>query len=233
MFSLSIGAQRWTTLHADWNQFTRSLTSARSIVAAPRTTAGAVRRSSRDRIRVILMLNPGPEPVDYFAEYEVPAFRALSCPNLQRAPAHRLYSNPYLTHTSLGTLVSGTGTASSGRSLRSTLSMHGLSLAGRSSFLTRNRVSKLYPYHSQSFGLPNSITSQLASRALACSYAHDVLVPRACRGETLLLITRQAKQWGISEQHGVIVYARGEARGAHLTPRSRGGEALLRHIPAN
>ena len=89
---------------------------------------------------------------------------------------------------------------------------------------------ELYPYHSESFALPRTVTSQLHSAKLAHSYAHDVLLLRARRGEILLLVTRQAKAWGLVAERNVIVYSRGEARGAHLTPRSRGGEAILRHI---
>jgi hypothetical protein len=227
-------AQRWTTLHADWNQFTRSSDFGASdrrlhLALLPVPFAGPLETASV----VILMLNPGFNPVDYFAEYEVPPFRNALLSNLKRPSAQSEYPNQYLNPFFAWHSGFDYWHGKFRAVIRQHANTHGRSLAESLRLFSREiAFLELYPYHSESFGLPNSITSRLVSRSLACSYAHDVLLPRARSGETLLLITRQAKQWGISEERNVIVYSRGEARGAHLTPRSRGGEALLRHIHA-
>jgi hypothetical protein len=227
-------AKRWTAMHAGWREFTANPGFGASdrrlhLALLPMPFAGPLETASV----VVLMLNPGLSPVDYFAEYEVPEFRNTLLSNLQRSAACPEHLNPFLNpqfawHSGFGywhgkfrELIANHA-AAHGRSLAESLRVFSREIA----FL------ELYPYHSESFGLPRSIRSRLVSARLACSYAHEVLLPRALSGETLLLVTRQAKEWDIGASRNVIVYSSGEARGAHLTPRSRGGEAILRHIPA-
>ncbi|MDP2324279.1 MAG: hypothetical protein Q8N51_09655 [Gammaproteobacteria bacterium] len=179
---------------------------------------------------VVLMLNPGLNPVDYFAEYRVPAFREAVLSNLRQSyqVSHpNLFLNPEFSwHSGFGYWhgkfreLIARHAAARGCSLAESLRVFSQSVA----FL------ELYPYHSESFRLTRTVTSQLRSAKLARSYAHEILLPRARRGEVLLLVTRQARAWGLVAEQNVIVYSRGEARGAHLTPRSRGGEAILRQM---
>lgn len=42
-----------------------------------------------------------------------------------------------------------------------------------------------------------------------------------------LIVTRQARSWGLPPEDGVIVYTGTQARAAHLTPDSPGGKAIL------
>jgi hypothetical protein len=44
----------------------------------------------------------------------------------------------------------------------------------------------------------------------------------------MVVVTRQAESWGISTEPGVTVYGPGETRGASLSPRSKGGAAILK-----
>jgi len=227
-------AKRWTAIHAGWSAFTLNPSFGAPdrrlhLALLPMPFAGALETASV----VVLMLNPGLNPVDYFAEYEVPEFRKVLLSNLQRSEAGPEHANPFLNpqfawhsgfgywHAKFRELIANHA-AAHGRSLAESLRVFAREVA----FL------ELYPYHSESFGLPRSITSRLVSARLARSYAHEVLLPRARSGETLLLVTRQSKEWGLGAERNVVVYSRGEARGAHLTPRSRGGEAILRHLSA-
>lgn len=225
-------AKRWAVVHSGWEAFAQcpsfgSPDSRVHLGLLPTPFAGALDAASV----VVLMLNPGLNPVDYFAEYRVPAFREAVLSNLRQPQNHASHPNLFLNpefswhsgfaywHGKFRELIAKHAAAHS-CSLAESLRVFSQSVA----FL------ELYPYHSESFRLPHSVTSQLRSAKLAHSYAHEVLLPRARRGEVLLLVTRQARAWGLIADPNVIVYSRGEARGAHLTPRSRGGEAILRRI---
>jgi hypothetical protein len=177
------------------------------------------------------MLNPGLNPVDYFGEYKVPDFREAMLHSLRRVPWNpdfpNLHLNPEFSwhsgftywHKKLGKVMQQYSERA-GASPRETLSLFSKELA----------IFELYPYHSTEFGIPPRVASQLKSAQLARAYAQEVLLPRARAGKTLLVATRKAPEWGLAEEPGVIVYKGSEARGAHLGPSSRAGEAILDHL---
>lgn len=59
----------------------------------------------------------------------------------------------------------------------------------------------------------------------------ETLVPRANRGEAVIVVSRQAATWGLDELSDAIVcYSNTEARGAHLTQNTRGGKLILNRL---
>ncbi|TVP77629.1 MAG: hypothetical protein EA353_09935 [Puniceicoccaceae bacterium] len=90
---------------------------------------------------------------------------------------------------------------------------------------------ELVPYHSNHYGLSNKIVEQLQSVQLMRDFVRHELLPRAESGDCTLLITRKAKEWGIPEKTpNVITYGRHEARGAHISKKTRGGIAILKQL---
>jgi hypothetical protein len=175
---------------------------------------------------VLLCLNPGLKPVDYFGEYRF-KLREIRRRNLTVAPVMP-WLDPQLSwhsgfvywHRKFGGLIDAV--ASTRRWSRR-----------KSLELVANRIAiiELVPYHSASFRLPRSLLGKLHSVRLARSFVHKVLLPRAKNGRVLLVCTRAAKRWGLGRGSGALLYNRpGEARGASLSPHSRGGKAILERL---
>ena len=89
---------------------------------------------------------------------------------------------------------------------------------------------QLVPYHSTDFKLPQRIVKKLRSTRLSLSFVQDILVPRAQRGECLLVAARAQAKWQLPNHENILNYTNPEARGAHFTPKSRGGAALLQFL---
>ena len=180
---------------------------------------------------VILTLNPGLSPIDYYSERFVPAYRRALLANLKLARRHSRFPNLCLDprfswhgvftywHRRLAGLIDAFAAGS------------GLRRVDALSFFSNSIATlELVPYHSSSYGLTDRVVRSLRSVKLARAFVADVLMPRARAGRTLLVVARKAGHWGIPRTKGVIVYKAAETRAAHLTPRSRGGQAILRHL---
>lgn len=170
----------------------------------------------------ILMLNPGLHLSDFFAEQQ-PEFRNARWANL-RGESDFMGLDPRFAWTSGFTYWHGKlasvvrGVASRARlEYRNALQHVASSLC----------VLELVPYHSSSFGLSDRIVSKMASARLARKFVHDVLVPKARDGTALIVVTRQAKGWGLGPDCGAIIYQNSETRAAHLGDTSRGGRRIL------
>lgn len=89
---------------------------------------------------------------------------------------------------------------------------------------------ELVPYHSSN--TPSGrLIRELPSATAARQYVQQVVVPEAQTGKKLLIVTRQAKIWGITQNaNNIVVYDRHEARGASMSPNSPGGAAILRRL---
>ena len=98
--------------------------------------------------------------------------------------------------------------------------------------LVRENLSVLQnvPYHSKEYGLSENRRSKLTSPKLAEAYLHEVLVPRAKKGDCLVVVTRGSKLWNIKESENIIIYKRAETRSASLGENSRGGNAILKYL---
>lgn len=88
---------------------------------------------------------------------------------------------------------------------------------------------ELIPYHSSSFH-EHRVIDRLPSVKKVRSFVHDNLVPAAHDGKKTIIVTRQAKAWGLrADNENIVIYEGGHTRGASLSPRSAGGKAILRN----
>jgi hypothetical protein len=177
---------------------------------------------------VLLCLNPGLSPVDYFAEYRW-GLRELLMANLRGRPVMPWFDPDYSWHPGFRywqTRFGRTVDVLADRFQRSRLeTLH---------FLQKKiAILQLVPYHSASFGLPRSLWEKLHSVQLARSFVADHLIPRARAGEALVVCLRASKKWGVQKKRGVIVYdTPGAVRGAYLHPGTEGGEAIRKRLEA-
>lgn len=178
----------------------------------------------------ILLQNPGFRPSDYFAELRDDELKEILKANLTQDVAEEFpfpLLNPRFSYHGGYNYWRGklAGILDLLRSQR------GVTLAEAMRELSRRiAILELFPYHSSVGGLRPSVLRRLRSVDLARRYVHEHLIPRAQRGEVLLIATRKARQWNLEEGSGVIVYGGSEARSAHLTPASRGGAAMAERL---
>lgn len=177
----------------------------------------------------ILMLNPGLSPTDYFAEYNQPEFRNIYLGNIFQEfetefPFHFL--NPEFAwhegfqywHDKFKGLA------------RVVSEKKNLTYYDSLKFLSKQiSCLELMPYHSKRFGSDYFI-NDLQSVRLMRSFVNDFLLPKALNKNIIIIVTRKAKIWGLIENKNVVVYNKNEARSAHLTPNSKGGQAILRSL---
>ena len=175
---------------------------------------------------VVLLLNPGMGPSDYYGEYQVASYRKALLQNLSgnHSGGRNIFLDPAFAwhggfsywHAKFQQIV---GELADFLDIARTESL--AILAAQVAIL------EFIPYHSTVSKVPLRITKQLRSPMLAKQFVHDVLAPKAKKGEVLIIVTRYAKHWDLPESENVIIYSSSEARAAHLTPNSRGGAAIL------
>jgi len=178
----------------------------------------------------ILLLNPGLSPTDYYGE-TVPSFQSALFANLKQEFGPSRYPFIFLDpqfawhggftwwHSKLAAVIASLATA------------WDVSFAAARRCLGTTLASiELVPYHSASFKDGGGWLRNLQSVALAQSFVKDVVLPRAQRGNAVVIVTRQVQVWGITPQKGVVLYNQGQARAAHLTPNSPGGEAICHFL---
>lgn len=177
----------------------------------------------------ILMLNPGFSPGDYYAE-EQPEFRDAHIRNLRQENAEDAYPFHFLDprfswhpgfaywHGKFHAVIADLSRkrAMSYQQAMSTLSKRLVCL-------------ELLPYHSKSFGA-GPLLSTLPSVAAMRRFVHDSLLPRVKTGAAVVIVTRSARNWDLPQADEIVVYKGGETRAAYLTPTSRGGPAIMRHL---
>ncbi len=176
----------------------------------------------------LLMLNPGFGPHDYFGEYKVPEYRSALLNNLRQARGNSfLFLDPRFSwhggfdywHTKLWNVI-----AAFAESM-------GISYGrARQFFQSRIAAIELAPYHSVNFAVPSRVFNSLRSVNLARSFVHEELLPRAKSGDCLIVVTRAVKHWQLPKHRNVVAYTTAETRSAYLSPRSRGGSAILRFL---
>ncbi len=172
---------------------------------------------------IFLLLNPGLKPGDYFAEHDRGQFwkaiRQSTRQEVRTAEYPFAFLDPRFSWHS--------GFLWWTKKLRDIIAEAQKKYPGPPKVALR-RVSgwvasiELYPYHSRKFKLPNRTRAALRSAELARLFVHDVLLPKAKRGNALIVVMRQAKTWGLAPQNGVVMFDNLEARGAHLTSRTKG-----------
>ena len=91
-------------------------------------------------------------------------------------------------------------------------------------------VLELVPYHSKSYNLPNKKFKNLQSPKIMTDFVKKELLPKAKKSEKCIICTRGSKSWDLTDDNNVIVYNKKEARGAHISSKSRGWEKILEFL---
>lgn len=178
-----------------------------------------------------LLLNPGVGLGDYFAEHQVPAFRAALFANLkqrfEKESMPFLFLDPrYAWHNGFGWWhgkLSGV--------IKRLADHWELSYADARLRLGASVASlELVPYHSASFHDADNWLGRFQSVELARNFVAESIMPRVQSGEAIMIVVRKAAEWRVTQQPGVVIYTPGQARAGHLTPDSAGGAAILRHL---
>ncbi|HEV3417891.1 MAG TPA: hypothetical protein VG056_13780 [Pirellulales bacterium] len=191
----------------------------------------------------ILMLNPGLSATDYFGEYEVEGFRHAVLRNLRQQVHDEnhpfMFLNPKFSwHKGFGwwndKLAAVIQTLAVEKSLAD--KRHWSFSEARQHLARRLASIELFPYHSASFDSGRWIKGKnaLPSVELAMQFVKDLYERRVKNGKAIIIATRKVSAWQLPvKAKGVIRYTGGEARGAHLTPGSPGGIAILERLLSN
>jgi len=176
----------------------------------------------------ILSLNPGFNPADYFAEYEVPEFRRRRAQNLRQRLRRLRFPNMGLDPAFSWHSRYWTEKLRDAAIVIAQRKYAGRYLSALEELSRRVAILELVPYHSSAFSDHWTIM-ELPSAKEALRFAQTELTSRAADDDATIVVTRQVEAWGIRGRN-VIRYASGEARGASLSMASRGGRAILRRI---
>ena len=107
----------------------------------------------------------------------------------------------------------------------------GLSFAAARAVLAGRLASlELVPYHSNIFVAQSGWVRSLRSAELARMFVRDFIIPRVQAGEAVVIAMRGVSHWELPDIPGVIRYEARQARGAHLTPATEGGRAILKQF---
>ncbi|MCC6355237.1 MAG: hypothetical protein IT577_15200 [Verrucomicrobiae bacterium] len=177
----------------------------------------------------LLLLNPGLEPGDYYAEYCSAEFRATLRRNLRQKfdgterypfwpldPKHAWHPGGRYFRKKLHWLADAVAKHNAVPYL------DGLSRVAREVCGLQ-----LLPYHSASFRRAAWVMNDLPSKGLVTDFVREVL---ESRDDVLVIILRAADDWDIPDGPNVVRYTDQQARAAHLTPGSPGGSALIKHF---
>ena len=187
----------------------------------------------------VLMTNPGVTRNDY-KEYEERAFRSALLANLKQERLDGCLPFPYLDpqfdwHDGFkywdGKL---------GKTIQKLAEARGISEPqARTEMGDKLAVIQLVPYHSANGPNDSKRLNSLPSVHLAGEFVRDTVVKRVSAKQAIVIAMRRVKKWDqylpadLTEEQGVIKSANpGEARAANLSPTSRGGCAILRHLGA-
>jgi len=91
---------------------------------------------------------------------------------------------------------------------------------------------EMIPYHSASFKDQGGWLRNLRSVSLARAFVKQSVLPRVKRGKAIVIVTRKVRLWDLPRCSGVVKYTAGQAIGAHLTPNTPGGRAILKRLGA-
>jgi hypothetical protein len=181
---------------------------------------------------VILLLNPGFEYSDYWAETNAPDFRKRLVENLRQSfedvefpfifldPQFCWHSGFMWWEKKLREVIRKIAAHRFNGDYREVLRSLSSNLA----------CIELVPYHSSSFG-EHRLIERLPSVRAARQFVSDGLMAGATAGKRTVIVTRQVKTWGLKPESGnnnLVIYEGGHTRGASLGPNSSGGKAILR-----
>jgi len=178
---------------------------------------------------VVLLLNPGFDHSDYWAESERPEFRKRLEQNLYQSLDEIEFPFIYLDPQ----FCWHSGFRWWERKLREVTQQiaekvfDGNYREALRDLSQRLACVELFPYHSASF-TDNKLLHKLASTQKAQSFVQDSIRSETNDSRRIWIATRKAKDWGVTKSKTVHVYAGGHTRGASLGPESEGGKAILR-----
>lgn len=182
----------------------------------------------------ILMLNPGFGILDYYSETRDSLYKDYAIKNVRQELNDDdfpfLYLNPkFLWH--------GGGQYWEGklRDIIHNIAQSGsLSYVDSLSFLSKNiAVLELVPYHSKSYTLKDKIYSQLYTPKMMLDFVHDHVIPKATAGKACIISTRKSKLWSLPQNENIVIYEKGQTRGAHLSGNTSGGKKILEFLSRN
>jgi hypothetical protein len=181
----------------------------------------------------ILQLNPGFNLNNYYAEWNVPAFRR----RVERSIRQELDGAEFPFYSLDPELCWYTGYRWWEGKFREVAKIiahrkyKGRYLDALRELSQRIAVIELVPYHSIAFK-DHRLIRVLPSTAQAKNLVHSNLVKRELSGEVLVIAMRKVAAWGLvgTERDEIILYPKGFARGASLGSRSLGGSAILKRF---
>jgi hypothetical protein len=177
----------------------------------------------------LLMLNPGFNMADYYAEYRVRAFRRRAIANLHQSfegvqfpfmfldPDFSWHSGFRYWESKLRPIAQK---IVEHRRVRYSEAMGELSRS--------LAVLQMVPYHSAS--LKDGWALRLPSAKEVKKFAHEQVYRRAKTGEAIAIILRSVGQWKLKKCRNIVHYKSTLARGASLGLKTPGGEAILRSL---
>jgi hypothetical protein len=177
----------------------------------------------------ILTLNPGFGPHDYYAESYDTSFRKARIQQLRQERMDETF--PFME---LNPLFSWHGgyrywTNRLGDIIQKLSEHNKVSYKEALSQLSKSIACLEYiPYHSKTFGIKKKVINEMRSPKLMTAFVDGYVIPKAKRGDAVIIVTRHAKMWSLSEQPNIIVYGAAESRAAYLNSKSRGGKMIAR-----
>jgi hypothetical protein len=181
----------------------------------------------------ILLINPGFSHIDYFAEFSHPTILRFR----RRAIAQKLDNVTYPFYP-LDPRLCWTGGfrwwEGKLKNIAKTIAAKkGISYQNALRLLARRVAAiELIPYRSRR-APGNRKMAELPSRRMALKYVRGELASRASKGEALIIVTRRARDWAVRRGKNVIVFTGVDARGAHLSPKTRAGKRILAYLGYN
>ena len=94
-------------------------------------------------------------------------------------------------------------------------------------------VMEIFPYQSANASRLGTLIDSLPSSQLALEFVRCHVLEKVKRGKASVIVVRQVNRWrkalqgDFPHKHRITCYGRGEAVGAHLSPNTRGGKAII------
>jgi hypothetical protein len=180
----------------------------------------------------ILLLNPGFNSVDYYAESLRPEFVARHRASLRQEFLDRHFRFTFLDPT----LCWHSGYSWWERRLRKVALRVAIARFGNNylsalqHLAQRTAALELVPYHSTEFNSDPLIERLPSVRAMR-DFLRSSLLPRAQTREITIVVTRRAADWGNPQpSEKVVVLPTNQARNPPLSPGFPAGDAILRQF---
>jgi len=179
----------------------------------------------------IALLNPGLTACDYYVEETAPEYKEYLRRNLKQDLGSEQYPffklNPKWDWTSAGIWWH----RALGEIICEVAKARSCCYRDAAEFVAKRIAAlELAPYHSVNGKFVSSGPKSSESSRLMMRFVRDEVIPRANRGDALLVITRGIEKWDIEESDNVIVYPSKHARTASLSMKSRGGPKILKRL---